>query len=109
MSNTNTNTNIQLANINIGEIETVLLHYLNNIHPKTSNGFIIRLLEPILNPNNQLQYEKREMHIVNFPLHFLNQSEIHNIIDKWTEYALENILINDDITQEFTIGSIDPF
>ena len=90
-----------MNNITIYEIEKNVRLYLETIHPKTSNGFIIRLSNKI----NSV-YERRKSYIVQFPL--INQQIIEDIINKWSEYALNNIIDDYDLNQLFTILSIDP-
>ena len=90
-----------MNNITIYDIEKKIRLYLETIHPKTSNGFIIRLSDKI-----NIVYERRKSYIATFPL--INQQIIEDILNKWSEYALNDILDNYDLTQLFTILSIDP-
>ena len=90
-----------MNNLLINDVETKIRIYLETIHPSNSNSFIIRLGDCI----NTI-YERRRSYIVKFPL--INQEIIDQIIDKWTNYALENIIENYDINKELTIISIDP-
>ena len=90
-----------MNNLLINEIETKIRIYLETIHPKESNGFIIRLADCI----NTI-YERRRSYIIKFPL--INQLNINNIVDKWSMYAIDNIIEDYDINKEFTIVSIDP-
>jgi hypothetical protein len=105
---------IKLHNINLNDIENVLKIYLMEKHPKTSNGFIIRLSNLLTN-----SYEERKSYIVLFPkLTEITQTDlrseeyqkdkIQSIIDEWSNYAIENIVKNYDLTSEMTICSIDP-
>jgi hypothetical protein len=93
-----------LNDITINEIEVILRDYLETVHPKKSNGFIIRLSESIKN-----NYTKRKSYIVNFPE---NKSEdkfnVNNIVNEWSDYAINNIIDNYDLTSKYTIVSIDP-
>ena len=90
-----------MNNLLLNEIETKIKIYLETIHPKESNGFIIRLADYI----NTI-YERRRSYIIKFP--FINQSNINNIVDKWSMYAIDNIIEDYDINKEFSIVSIDP-
>lgn len=90
-----------LNDITINEIEVILRDYLNTVHPKKSNGFIIRLSESIKN-----NYNKRKSYIVNFPIE--DKFDVDNIVNEWTEYAINNIIENYDLTSKYTIVSIDP-
>lgn len=90
-----------MNNLLINEVESKIRIYLESIHPKKSNSFIIRLGDCI----NTI-YERRRSYIVKFPL--IDHHIINQIIDKWTNYALENIIENYDINKELTIISIDP-
>ena len=90
--------------INIYDMENIIKNYLTAKHPSGSNGFLIRLEDKLEN-----SYSRRRSYIILFPLLKLNKNEIINqIIDKWTQYAIEHIINNYDLNHEFTIVSIDP-
>jgi len=89
-----------MNNILLPDVEKQIKIYLETKHPHDSNGFIIRLSNKI-----NLTYEMRKSYIVRFPI--INQNMIEQIIDKWTDYALNNIIDNYDLNQEMTILSID--
>lgn len=90
-----------MNNITINEVEVVLRDYLEKVHPKKSNGFIIRLSHSIKN-----NYNVRKSYIVNFPID--DKFNIDNIINEWSEYAINNIIENYDLTSKYTIISINP-
>ena len=90
-----------MNNILINEVENNIRIYLETKHPIESNGFIIRLSDNI----NQI-YERRRSYIVRFP--FINPEIINQIVDSWSEYALNNIIEDYDLNQPMTILSIDP-
>lgn len=96
-----------LNNINIYDVENSIKLYLIEKHPNHSNGFIIRLGDILEN-----SFNRRRSYIIKFP--YLSESkelqieEINLIIFKWSEFALENIIINYDLNQLMTIISIDP-
>ena len=90
-----------MNNITINEVEIVLRDYLEKVHPKKSNGFIIRLSHSIKN-----NYNVRKSYIVNFPID--DKFNIDNIINEWSEYAINNIIENYDLTSKYTIISINP-
>ena len=90
-----------MNNITINEVEIVLRDYLEKVHPKKSNGFIIRLSHSIKN-----NYNVRKSYIVNFPID--DKFNIDNIINEWTDYAINYIIENYDLMSKYTIMSIDP-
>ena len=95
---------VNLHKIDIYEMEQTITSYLVNNHPVTSNGFFIRLEDLIQN-----SYSRRRCYIIEFPLFNDNKLEIiSQIMDKWTQYAIEHIIENYDLSKEFTIVSIDP-
>ena len=94
--------NLKLNNITIDEIESVINYYLKNKHPSHSNWFIIRLGDNI----TQI-HERRRSYIIKFPL-INTKEDINQIINTWSDYALNNIIENYNITQQMTICSIDP-
>ncbi len=91
-----------MNNITINQIEVIIKNYLIHSHPKHSNGFIIRLSEII-----KTHYEKRKSYIVNFPL-IDSINNIDDIVCSWSNYLLDNLIDDYDLTKEFTISSIDP-
>lgn len=92
---------MKLSNINIYDIDDIMRTYLTDKHPKDSNGFIIRIADKITDI-----YTRRRTYIINFPI--INDDNRDNIVNKWSEYALDNIIDNYDLNHEFTITSIDP-
>jgi hypothetical protein len=101
-----TNT-INMKNIGINEIEEVIKSYLNFKHPNHSNGFIIRLEDHIKN-----SYNRRRSYIIKFP-HLHEETDKKNdqiieILNTWTDFAINNIVPEYDLNYEMTILSIDP-
>jgi hypothetical protein len=95
---------IKLNDIDINDIEQVLKSYLLIKHPSHSNGFIIRLSDKITE-----SFERRRTYIIKFPYIIdYNSSLINDIINQWSDYALENVIENYDLNQQMTIVSIDP-
>jgi len=98
------NKSLGMHKINIYDMEKTINSYLMDKHPSKSNGFIIRLEDIIEN-----SYNRRRCYIVQFPNLLLNKENIiYQIMEKWTQYAIEHIISNYDLTHEFTIVSIDP-
>ena len=91
-----------MNNLTICDIEGKLRFYLEKKHPKQSNGILIRLSDEL----NEI-YERRRLYIVKFP-HIINQQNIESILNKWSEYALNDIIDNYNLMQLLTIVSIDP-
>ena len=97
----NYNYNYSMNNILINDVEHYIRLYLESKHPSDSNSFIIRLSD-----NLDQIYERRRTYIVQFPL--INQQIIEQIVDKWTDYAINNIIENYNLNQQMTILSINP-
>jgi hypothetical protein len=90
--------------INIYDMENIISSYLTDKHPQKSNGFIIRLEDIIQN-----SYSRRRCYIIQFPLFQLDkQNIIYQIMEKFSQFAIEHIIDNYDLNHEFTIISIDP-
>jgi hypothetical protein len=90
-----------MNNLLLNDVENIIKIYLQTKHTINSNGFLIRLSD-----NINAVYERRRSYIVKFPT--LDQDIIYQIINRWTEYALDNIIENYDLNQQMTILSIDP-
>jgi hypothetical protein len=101
------NTFIKYNKINVYEISENIKQYLSTIHPKHSNGFIIRILDEDIENSN---YERRRSYIVTFPkINDDNKEiEINNVLSAWAEYAITNVVENYDCLKELSILSIDP-
>lgn len=90
---------MKLDNIDIYAIEDVLREFLSNqIIDEKSNGLLIRLADTL--PNS---YTRRRMYIIEYP-----EKDINKILNRWSEYALDNIIENYDLLKLFTIVSIQP-
>ena len=91
---------IKLNKVTLHEFDKVFNKYFDEKHPQDSNGLIIILSEQLQN-----NYEERKSYIIKFPF-IKNDNDKLEIINKWSEYAIENIIKNYDLLTEFTIVSI---
>ena len=100
------NNYIKHKQIDIYQLENIIKNYLLSIHPKHSNGFVIRILD---NDPENINYERRRSYIVTFPyINFINDDDINKILNIWSEYVMLNILENYDYLKELSLLSIDP-
>ena len=108
-TDTKLSSGINYHKIDIYQLNTIIQNYLLTKHPKHSNGFVIRILD---NDNENCNYERRRSYIVTFPQIGNTITEIeHNtneIVGKWSEYAIINVIENYNYLTELSLLSIDP-
>lgn len=90
---------IKLDDIELYKLPSIIKDYVMTIHPKNSNGFIIRLKDII----NQ-HFERRRSYIIIFP----KQIEIDKIEDAFSDFMMKNIVIDNDVMMKVTVLSINP-